>query len=104
MRTFKWLAEMNASFDLPQQDGGPNGFLGQTNWSRKDERGGVEFMFLSYWRSIEDLHAFAHAPLHREAWTWWEKTIKAHGFIGVNHEIYEADRGHWENVYVNFQP
>lgn len=61
-------------------------------------------MFLSYWRSIEDLHAFAHAPLHREAWTWWEKTIKAHGFIGVNHEIYEADRGHWENVYVNFQP
>ncbi len=49
-------------------------------------------------------HAFAHAPLHRNAWTWWEKTIKAHAFIGVNHEIYEAEAGHWENVYLNFQP
>lgn len=49
-------------------------------------------------------HAFAHAPLHRDAWTWWEKTIKAHNFIGVNHEIYEAEAGHWENIYLNFQP
>lgn len=53
MKTFKWLAEMNASFDSP--DGAPGGFLGQTSWQRKDERGGMEFMFLSYWRSIEDL-------------------------------------------------
>ncbi len=52
MKTFKWLAEMNASFDTPDA---PNGFLGQTNWQRKDERGAVEFLFLSYWRSIDDL-------------------------------------------------
>lgn len=101
LKTFSWLARMNASFDTPSS---PSGFLGQTNWQRKDPRGGMEFLFLSYWRSIEDLHAFAHAPLHREAWTWWEKTVKAHGFIGINHEIYEAEAGHWENVYVNFQP
>ena len=64
----------------------------------------MEFTFISYWRSIEDLHAFAHGPLHRQAWTWWEKTLKQHDAIGINHEIYEADAGHWENVYINFQP
>lgn len=78
--------------------------LGQTSWTRKDERGAMEFVFISYWRSIEDLHAYAHGPLHRQAWVWWEKTLKQHDFLGINHEIYEAEKGHWENVYVNFQP
>jgi heme-degrading monooxygenase HmoA len=78
--------------------------IGQTNWQRKDERGAVEFVFISYWRSVEDLHVFAHGPLHREAWTWWEKTLKQHDAIGINHEIYEAEPGHWENMYTNFQP
>ena len=96
LNMYKWLEEMNDNFDT--QDKVPDGFLGQTNWQRKDERGVVEVMFLSYWRSIEDLHAFAHAPLHRDAWMWFEKTIKAHGYMGVNHEIYEADRGHWVSV------
>lgn len=78
--------------------------LGQTGWQRKDERGAMEFVFISYWRTIEDLHAFAHGPVHRPAWLWWEKTIKQHDMVGINHEIYEADKGHWENMYVNFQP
>lgn len=81
-----------------------NGFLGQTGYMRTDERGALEFNFISYWRSIEDLHAFAHGPIHRETWVWWEKTLKQHDFLGVNHEIYEADKGRWENVYLNFQP
>ncbi len=125
LKTFKWMAEMNAEFD--KQDG-PNGckfppltldhrkkrqgltkcfpqtVLGQTGWQRKDERGAMEFVFISYWRGIDDLHAFAHGPVHRPAWLWWEKTIKQHDMIGINHEIYEADKGHWENMYVNFQP
>lgn len=64
----------------------------------------MEFVFISYWRDIESLHTFAHGPLHRQAWLWWEKTIKLHDFIGINHEIYEAEPGHWENMYANFQP
>lgn len=64
----------------------------------------MEVTLISYWRSIEDLHNFAHSPLHREAWMWWEKTLKQHNFLGINHEIFEAPAGHWENVYLNFQP
>ena len=92
MKTFNWLAQMNASFD---QVAGPRGcestplsciyiflphlcmylegkikrappptVLGQTIWQRKDEHGSMEFVFLSYWRDIDSIHAFAHSELH----------------------------------------
>ena len=64
----------------------------------------MEFVFLSYWRSIDCIHAFAHGEMHRAAWQWWEKTIKQHDCVGINHEVYEAEPGHWENMYANFQP
>ena len=83
-----------------------NGFLGQSNWMNKDKNGCAQFNAISYWRSIDDIHAFAHGPLHREAWQWWEKGIKQgkNAHLGINHEIYSADKGQWENIYVNFQP
>ena len=61
-------------------------------------------LMISYWRSLEDIHAYAHGPTHSEAWRWWEKTMKSLDHIGVMHEIYEAPAGMWENVYLNFQP
>lgn len=101
MEVGKQLFAMNKQFDGPDA---PEGILGQTSYERKDERGAREFVFISYWRSIEDLHAFAHSGLHRETWLWWEKNVKEMGYCGINHEIYEAEPGAWENVYVNFQP
>ena len=50
------------------------------------------------------MHAFAHGPLHREAWDYWNRTVKAHPYLGVHHEVFEADAGRWESVYANFQP
>jgi heme-degrading monooxygenase HmoA len=94
------LFKMNDAFDSEP----PNGFMGQTSFERKDERGAREFVFISYWRSIEDLHVFAHSGLHRETWLWWEKNLKKMNAVGINHEIYEAQPGAFENVYVNFQP
>jgi len=64
----------------------------------------MEFIFISYWRTIDDVLVFAHSPLHREAWNWLEKTTKKHAYVGFNHELYEAPPGHWENIYMNFQP
>lgn len=100
-QVFNWLKKMNNQFD---SENAPEGFLGQTSYNRKDERGALEFSIISYWRSIEDLHAYAHSPLHREAWLWWEKTLKQNDCVGINHEIFEAPAGHWENIYANFQP
>lgn len=95
-----WIEKMNDIMDK----GEVNGFLGQTTFHRQDEKGALETMLISYWESIEDLWAFAHSGVHREAWTWWEKTIKENGAVGINHEIFEADASKWENIYVNFQP
>jgi hypothetical protein len=61
-------------------------------------------MIISYWRSLEAVHAYAHSPLHREAWLWWDKTLPAHKHIGFMHEVFEAPKGMWEGVYINFQP
>ncbi|TAQ85125.1 hypothetical protein B7494_g6542 [Chlorociboria aeruginascens] len=85
----------------PTQD---TGFLGQTGFIHQDANGANELLFLSYWRTLEDVHRYAHGPTHLEAWKWWEKTLKKHDYIGFMHEVYEADRGSWETVYINFQP
>lgn len=96
-----WLGKMLRDLDA---NAASNGFLGQTSYTRYDERGGLELTNIIYWRDLASIHDFAHSPLHREAWKWWEATLKEHDFIGINHEIYEADTGSWETVYANFQP
>ncbi|KIW79173.1 hypothetical protein Z517_05785 [Fonsecaea pedrosoi CBS 271.37] len=80
------------------------GYYGGSNWTSQDKNGATELMNLSYWRSAEDIHKFAYGKLHRECWDWWNKTIKENDHIGINHEIFEVDRKHWEAIYVNFQP
>lgn len=93
----KMLTELDAN-------AASNGFLGQTSYTRYDERGALELTNVIYWKDLASIHDFAHAPLHREAWKWWDATLKEHDFIGINHEIFEADTGSWESVYANFQP
>jgi hypothetical protein len=70
----------------------------------RDRLGCLDNMLISYWRSISDLHAFAHSPLHRECWAWWEATLKQNDHIGIKHEIFAAEAGQWETLYENFQP
>ncbi len=78
--------------------------LGSTDFIRKDKNGANEFIMISYWRSLEDVLNFAHGPTHREVLKWWDRTLKVHDHIGVMHELYEAEKGLWESIYVNFQP
>ncbi|CZT47455.1 uncharacterized protein RSE6_08017 [Rhynchosporium secalis] len=85
----------------PTQD---SGFLGQSAVTRKDKNGATEQVTISYWRSIEDVHRFAYSPNHLSAWRWWNDNVKQLDHIGIMHEVYEADAGMWESVYVNFQP
>lgn len=85
----------------PTQD---SGFLGQSAVSRKDDNGATENITISYWRSIDDVHRFAYGPSHLAAWRWWNDNMKKLNHVGIMHEVYEADAGMWEGVYVNFQP
>lgn len=96
----KWVGRMNKAMD----SGEVSGFLGQTTFHRMSNQGAPEVVLISYWESMEDLWTFAHSGVHRDGWNWWEKTIKDNGYVAINHEIFEADAKHWENIYVNFQP
>lgn len=83
-----------------------SGYYGSTGFTSRDERGAVQLLMLSYWRSTEDLHKFAYDKHHREVWDKWNKWNKEGkvDHLGINHEVFECDRHKWEGVYLNFQP
>ncbi|KIW99490.1 uncharacterized protein Z518_11229 [Rhinocladiella mackenziei CBS 650.93] len=87
-----------------EKDAPDSGFYGGSSWTSQDKKGATEFLFISYWRSIDDIHRFAYGPLHREAWDWWNKNSKQSDHLGIHHEMFEVDRKHWEGIYLNFQP
>ncbi|KAL4944123.1 hypothetical protein BDV06DRAFT_233856 [Aspergillus oleicola] len=83
------------------------GFLTSTSWLSNSDatlnaaRGG---MTIYYFRNMAGVHKFAHGPLHRAGWDWWNRTAKEHPDISIMHEVYEAAPGKWENVYMNYKP
>lgn len=66
--------------------------------------GGNALITMSYWKSIEHLHAFAQGPSHKLGWDFWSKTNKQWPHIGIMHETYAVPAGSWENVYQNHHP
>jgi heme-degrading monooxygenase HmoA len=60
------------------------------------------FMTCCYFRSVEDIHRFAHSPIHREAWDWWNSIIESHPHLSIMHEVYSAPKKNWENIFINY--
>jgi hypothetical protein len=58
--------------------------------------------WISYWRSLEDLQAFALAEFHQKGLKWYMKG--KHLSIGVMHETYVVPAGNWETIYHNTVP
>ena len=58
---------------------------------------------LQYWRSFEQLHAYAHAKNanHLPAWTEFNRRIGGDGTVGIWHETYTVAPGQYEVVYAN---
>lgn len=102
-------------FDKMWRDANTNrekyGFLGNTasldtqdDGVRQDTKGTTS-VYLSYWKTLEGLHRFAHAGVHMKGQMWWENgAMDEFPHIGISHEIYEVPAGNWENVYHNFRP
>jgi heme-degrading monooxygenase HmoA len=83
-----------------------SGFLGHSSYTRSTASGGTELVGISYWRGLDDVHRYAHGPLHREAWDWWRATLKKNqlGHVGLFHEVFESDSKKYETLYINLQP
>ncbi|EYE99719.1 monooxygenase fmaE [Aspergillus ruber CBS 135680] len=90
---------------LAQLDGNAEkyGFLGSTTYLEATARQtSNQIITACYFRSLEELHRYAHSSLHREAWNWWNGVTKTHPHLSISHEVYHAPRGCWENIYVNY--
>ncbi len=58
---------------------------------------------LQYWRSFEQLEAFArsHDEPHRGAWQRFNRSVGAGADVGVWHETYRVPAGGYECLYAN---
>ncbi|KAF2477632.1 uncharacterized protein BDR25DRAFT_274927 [Lindgomyces ingoldianus] len=73
--------------------------------TRTGDDKGVTMVWISYWKSLDGLHQFAHEGAHLKGWRWWEKEGgEKLPHVGVMHEAYEVPAGNWENIFHNFKP
>jgi len=76
------------------------GMLGGQMW------GGRTTILVQYWRSVEQLFAYARDrdTQHLPAWREFNRAVGTSGDVGVWHETYVVAPGAYENVYVNMPP
>lgn len=60
-------------------------------------------VMIQYWRSFEDLEAFARRPSdpHLEAWKRFNQEVGNDGSVGIWHETYLVQPGNYEVFYGN---
>ncbi|QDS72021.1 hypothetical protein FKW77_002072 [Venturia effusa] len=87
--------ELNAH---PSQHGWISGSVVQGIPSSSSSSG--HLTLIGYFKSMDDLHRFAHGDMHREAWNWWNKEVKRLPHIGIYHEAYDVPAKSWEGIYV----
>ncbi|MEH7505533.1 DUF4188 domain-containing protein [Neobacillus drentensis] len=56
---------------------------------------------VQYWRSFEELEAYAHGKTHSVAWKSFNQKIKDDGSVGIYHETYIIEKGASEAIYNN---
>ncbi|GAC1365130.1 MAG: DUF4188 domain-containing protein [Acidobacteriaceae bacterium] len=58
---------------------------------------------VQYWRSFEQLHAYAHAKdlEHLPVWAEFNRKVGGNGSVGIFHETYLVKAGQYECVYAN---
>lgn len=73
------------------------GYLGGETWI------GRTFLMVQYWRSSEQLLAFAKDKerTHMPAWKDFYKRVGTNGDVGIWHETYKSRPGDYEAIYVN---
>ena len=65
--------------------------------------GGILPVIVQYWKSFEDLEAYAkdRSGMHYPAWKAFNTKIKSNGDVGIWHETYKVQAGEYECIYNN---
>ena len=58
---------------------------------------------VQYWRSFDQLHAYAHANdlNHLPAWAAFNRRARGNTAVGIFHETYLVPAGRYECIHVN---
>ena len=77
-----------------------SGFLGVEQWF------GNPTLMVQYWRSFEQLEAYAVSRdrAHLPAWAEFNRLVGSNGDVGIWHETYRVRPGDFECVYHNMPP
>ena len=61
---------------------------------------------VQYWRSFDQLHAYAHArdKAHLPAWAAFNKAARGNNAVGIFHETYLVQAGSYETIYADMPP
>ena len=93
------MSRMLTELETDKANDGSLGFLGARSLV-----GGRGPTVVQYWRSLEDIYAYANAPdlAHRPAWReFYQRARGAGGAVGIWHETYSVPAGHHESLYVD---
>ncbi len=88
---------------LRELEGRPeSGFLGANQYAGGPRRP----MVVQYWRSFEQLEAYARSRdgAHWPAWVEFDKRVGSSGDVGIWHETYLVPAGGYDSVYNNMPP
>lgn len=83
------------------------GCLSGTAYRGDDAVSNNTIMTVYYFRDLDGLNRFAHDPVHRKAWDWYNKVfVKKWGYshVGIFHEAFCAPAGAYETIYLNMPP
>lgn len=58
-------------------------------------------LLVQYWKSFEDLKAYARGPIHLKAWRHFYKKVSQSKAVGIYHETYQLSPGKYECFYAN---
>jgi hypothetical protein len=98
----KWLMVTNAFPKMMQvlREHPEKGYLGGESFFRFAP---LATILVSYWRSFEDLERFARGKddPHAAAWREFNKQVGYNGDVGIWHETYAVEPGHYEALYGN---
>lgn len=75
-------------------------------WRGTEDRTHNTIMLIAYFRSVADLSRFAHDPVHREGWDWYNQFVRETGYrhFGIFHETFVSRPAEWETIYVDCEP
>lgn len=82
------------------------GMLHLTTWRDAERSSNNNLMTIAYFRDVDGLNRFAHDPVHREGWNWYQRFAKKEGnsHIGIFHETFVTRPGDYETIYVDCPP